>query len=198
MLALGDFGGGIDGPGGDFGRRLLLAEFLEVDEGAAEAGEGIGEAGQFGEVGVVGPGAGEVVADGFGDFEGGELEAAFGDEETVFAADQGFEGFATGAQFIGPRLGVEPVLVAAGAPGPEVINREVFAVVAEFLEDDGVGEAVVEHFVDAFAEGPRETGDFAGAPAGMGRVWRSGFGTGSGFVDGVHDRGGGLKVGEKR
>lgn len=58
-------------------------------------------------------------------------------------------------------LGLEVVLVTAEAPIAEVVLVKVLAERAEFMDDDLIGEAVIEHEVDFIAEGGGQAGDFA-------------------------------------
>ncbi len=59
-----------------------------------------------------------------------------------------------------------PVHVAASLPVGEILEVELAASRAEALEDDAVGEALVEHLVDGFAGFAGEAGDFAVAGSG--------------------------------
>jgi hypothetical protein len=64
-------------------------------------------------------------------------------------------------------LGFEAVLVTAETPVADVVFVEVFAGIAEFFDDDFIGDAVIEQAVDLVAQLGGKAGDFAVA-AGFG------------------------------
>jgi hypothetical protein len=93
-----------------------------------------------------------------------------------FAHDIGC-GFDLGQGAFVDGLGFEIVLVAAEPPTAEIVFIEVFAGIAEFFDDSFVGNTVVDHVVDLFAKGGRETGDLA-VPTGFGLASLEGQGIG--------------------
>jgi hypothetical protein len=83
----------------------------------------------------------------------------------------------------------EPVLIAAMLPVGEVLKVEAFTGFAQFVNDDVVGEAVVQHAVDQVAGGLGKAGDFAAASVRIGelRFIYEGFDEGSWGVHGGVD-----------
>src|SRR5947207_2234297 len=59
------------------------------------------------------------------------------------------------------RLLHQPILMAAFFPLGDVIRLQVLALIAETLDDVGIGEAVEKPVIDLIAEGLREASDFA-------------------------------------
>jgi hypothetical protein len=149
--------------GGGFGGGIAV--LLEGQDGAAEASQGIGDADVL--VGIdfaAGPGV-ELgkVAEEFASAEGGELEAGFGQLESVGAGQQAGEGFVAGAHFLVPKLVLEVVLVTAEFPFRDMVDGEAVAPGAKVVDEFLVGDAVVEPGVDFVAGDFGEEGDFAGA-----------------------------------
>ena len=72
--------------------------------------------------------------------------------------------FVVGVAFT-PGLIVEPILVIGSAPAGEVMDVDTLAGFAESGDDFGVGDAVLKHGVDLFADGLGQLGDFTGAAA---------------------------------
>ncbi len=75
--------------------------------------------------------------------------------------------FGLEAAFFECFLVLEPVLVAAVLPVGEVLDIEAFAGFAQFVDDDVIGQAVVEHAVDEVAGGFGQAGDFAATSLGI-------------------------------
>jgi len=92
---------------------------------------------------------------------GGESEAGFVQAAGVGGGEDLCREVGFGRDLIEPLALKEPVLVTASLPFPDVGDIEVLAVVAEALDDVGVGKAVEEHLVDLVANGIGETGDFS-------------------------------------
>ena len=63
-------------------------------------------------------------------------------------------------------LVIEPVLVAALFSVGKVLGIDSFASLAEFVEDDMVGQAIIEHPVDQVAGGFGQASNFAVATGG--------------------------------
>ena len=147
-----------------------VAKLVESENGAAEAGEGIGGPNVFVGIGIaVRAGSGEVTEE-FAKADGGELEAAFGELDGVGPGEEVGEGFVPGAHFRPPELVFEPVLVTAVFPIGEVVFGDSAeegrsARGLEFLDDTMVRDAVLNHEIELFADLDGEAGDFAGAAA---------------------------------
>jgi len=108
-----------------------------------------------------------LVAKGGEGLDGGEAVAGFGEFTGVlrnFGQQFGGE-FHLEAVVLGQLLIVEVVLVGALLPTGEVLFAEIFAVLAESLDDFFVRQAFVEHVMEGGADGAGETGDFVGATA---------------------------------
>ncbi len=83
----------------------------------------------------------------------------FVEEENAFFDFGGSGRF--GLSSLEPELFGQPVLVFGFAPAREVVFVEVFTDVAEGGDDSFGGKAVLEHEVDAVADGLGEPGDLA-------------------------------------
>ena len=70
-------------------------------------------------------------------------------------------GFLTGANVGEPGLFEKPIFVTAASPAAEVDDVELFAGVAEALNDGWVGNAVLNHEVDFVTESFWQAGDFS-------------------------------------
>ncbi len=135
--------------GGEAGKGIEHAEIVEGIGGESLA-EGVGAGGQD-----------------FGDLGGGDLLDGLEAVDVASLAEE-FEGaIGAGAAFLDQAEFAQVVLVATGFPAADVVGCEAFGIVAELLDDFGVGETVVEHLVDAFAEGFGKAGDVAVAGAGI-------------------------------
>ena len=69
-------------------------------------------------------------------------------------------GFLAGANVGEPGLFEKPIFVTAASPAAEVDDVELFAGVAEALNDGWVGNAVLNQEVDFVAKGFWQPGDF--------------------------------------
>jgi hypothetical protein len=84
------------------------------------------------------------------------------EEREVLNAGRGV--FVVGVAFT-PGLLVKPILVIGSAPAGEVVDVDTLAGFAKGGDDFGVGDAVLEHGVDLFADSLGQLGDFTGAAA---------------------------------
>jgi hypothetical protein len=150
--------------GGRFGEGVAV--FLKGKSFAGEAGEGINEAGEFFRL------ARRISFGGCS--EAHQLVEHLGGSD----AEAGLVkvGGIRGGEDVGGELGFrrdpfepvafeEPILVAEFFPFLEVVWIEVLAVLAEPLNDFGIGDAIQYPVVDLFAEGFGQAGDFAVATA---------------------------------
>ena len=143
--------------------------FLEVHKGTADAGESVDEADVFVRVAFdFAPGTGglEVVEE-FTHLGGGHLEGRFGELGGVFSVEDIGKGFLAGKEFVAPVLFIEPGSVGEFLVLGDVVMGEAFAVVAELLDDFGVGNAVENGVIDLVADGFGEASDFAVAGTGV-------------------------------
>ena len=143
--------------------------FLEVHKGAADAGESVDEADVFVRVAFdFAPGTGglEVVEE-FTHLGGGHLEGRFGQLGGIVAVEKVGKGFLASTEVVAPVPFTEPGLVGEFLVLGDVVMGEAFAVVAELLDDFGVGNAVENGVIDLVADGFGEAGDFAVAGTGM-------------------------------
>ena len=175
--------------GGDalfwFGLLMLLGvsvslwQLREVsfafEAAGSEAGKGIEHTQEVQRVGLDGlaQGIGTDFGNGFADEGGGNFMGGLEGVDTLFFAGKVEGQFEAGAGFVEEAEFAEMFLVAAFFPATDGVVSEVSAVWTELLADGGVGEAVVEHFIELVAEGFGEAGD--GAAATMGRKWTIGF-----------------------
>jgi hypothetical protein len=100
-----------------------------------------------------------------GDFVADSLDLSRINVAAVAEHVGGAFGLKSGAVIDG--LGFEVVLVTAQAPVADVVFVEVSAGIAEFFDDDFIGDAILEHAVDLVAQFGRQPSDFAVA-AGFG------------------------------
>jgi hypothetical protein len=153
-------------PGLFFGAGVAV--LLEANKDAADTSHGIDEADVF--VGIAfdfaSDGHGFEVVKEFAHLGGGDLERDFGQLGGVFALKEVGKGFLAGVEVVAPILVAEPGLVREFLVLGEVVCGEVFAVVAELVDDDGVGDAVENGVIDLVTDRFGEAGDFAVAGAG--------------------------------
>src|SRR5439155_9606777 len=83
----------------------------------------------------------------------------------VVLADEVKGAVLAAAALLGQALLAEVILVPAALPGHDGARSEVLAVGSQPGNDLGVGEAVVQHFIDALADFLGQAGDFALATA---------------------------------
>jgi hypothetical protein len=118
-------------------------------------------------------------AGGFVDFGGVEVSRAFEDVDGGFGLDpDAFDAF----------LSFEMILVAALFPVGDVLGVEAFTSVAELVDDDTGGQAVIDHAIDHVARFFGKAGDLAVA-AKVDRFFTgssSGGGGGEFSNEGVH------------
>jgi hypothetical protein len=184
-FVVGKFAPGVHhGTGGEALFFLLGAVFFELEDGAAEAGEGVSDAHELVGVGVAASLEIGQVTEQFANGEGGELEAAFGQGDRVGIAQAG-EGIGAGEDLVAPELVFEVVLVTAGFPFGEVVLGDLVGQgrgmgVGEFFDDLGIAEAVIEQEIDLVTNEFGEAGDFAATfstgEAGPGRQLGGGYG----------------------
>lgn len=153
--------GGGNGSGG-------LAVLLEGEHGFGEAREGVEHAQVF--VGVVFElffaHAGAEVTELLANLSEGHLEAGEGELGGIDIGDRFGEGFQADAEGVAPAVFFEPIGIAALAfPIGDVVEGDVWGVVAEFGFDVKIRDTVIEHLVELVANGFGEAEDFAAAAA---------------------------------
>jgi hypothetical protein len=163
----------------------FVAELLELNNGAAQTRQGVGNANVLFDAGtlVVGVGVAHFAKE-FANGDGGELEAGFGEPDWIGAFEDVGERFLAEAHFLSPELIFAPVLVPALFPFGEIVGREIFDSVAESVLNLVNGCAIFEHLIDLIADGFWEPGDLARAGvagAGAGRGVGN-FGVGGGYL----------------
>ena len=93
---------------------------------------------------------------------GNHLEVSFVDFTRVLLPQDIESELFFGATKGSSLLVFEPLLIAAFFPAGQMVGLQAFAGIAEFLDDDGVGDTIVNHQVDLFPELRGKTTDFAG------------------------------------
>jgi hypothetical protein len=93
--------------------------------------------------------------------EGAELKGGMVELSGIEIGGEVRGGFLPGAGLGEPILFEEPVLVTALVPLGEVIGFEVFAVIAEPLDDVGIGDTVKEPVIDLVPDQFGQASDFA-------------------------------------
>ncbi len=144
--------------------------FLEGEGFAGEAGEGVDEARE-----ALGLGLGVGRGGGLGEASelvehlgGGNAEAGFVEVDGVRGGEDVGGEIGFGGEPFQPLALLEELLVVAFMPLMEVARVEVFAGIAEALDDLGVGKAVEQHVIELVADGFGEASDFAVAAMGEG------------------------------
>jgi hypothetical protein len=101
---------------------------------------------------------------------GGHAQASFVEGGGVGGRQEIFGELGLGSDVFEPLALAKPILVTAFFVFVEMPRLEFFALLAEALDDVGVGDTIEEPIIDLVAEGFWESGDLA--IAAMGEGWR--------------------------
>ena len=149
------------------GLKLLVEPvLLDVEDGVGKVADGVDNIQVFGRgsleqafEGVV-----AVVAEGVKELNGSDLLAGAAEvghvDIAVFLEELG-EGFNHGFGALDGVQVFEVILVTALDPIGDVLGVEAAAVLAQFVDDDVVRQAVIEHAVEHVADVQGQAGDFA-------------------------------------
>jgi hypothetical protein len=137
--------------------------FAEGEGFAGEARESVDQTSElFGiRLGVFGVGAGAEAHELIDHLGGGHAQAGFVEGGGVGGRQEVCGELGTGGDVFEPFALAEPILVAAFIVFVQMTGLEFFAVLAEALDDVGVGDTIEEPVIDLIAEGLGESGDFA-------------------------------------
>jgi hypothetical protein len=152
---------------------LSKAVFFHLERGVGEMAKGVDDVEVFGGGRLEKPleGIVAVIAEGFKELDGGDAVAGAADLSEVGVAvfvEELDDGFDDGFGAVNGFQVFEVILVTALDPIGDVLMVEAAAVFAQFLDDNVVWEAVVEHAVEHIADFPGQTGDLAVAAWGVG------------------------------
>ena len=96
---------------------------------------------------------------------GRELDGGFGDFAAVIFAKVSENEIEIGLHFFEPEALFEKIVEAAGSPAGEIRTADFEPVLADFGDDCVIGDSVIEHGIDGFAQFLREPGDVSVATA---------------------------------
>jgi len=111
------------------------------------------------------------IGDSGADLSGSELLSCLETGKAAGVAQQTKRDFLAAAAFLKDVLLAEIILIAPFVPGHDGAGADTFGIGTELFQDAGVGHTIVEHLVDAVADGFGAAGDVADAfPAAPQRI----------------------------